>query len=697
MSDKKQPQENAKALAKASKTNKNSTEKQDANKDGGVDIDGNIKIFTDQPLPSHNSGANKAYRASGKSRNTLSLFALICDPEITPRISKVDHFSRLMNDSLLTLIKHTKIYWPPLEREVYAFVYNNTIEQKLTPETASPALDWTYEKILNMVISPLIEAIRDMHRRDFFHGYICANNLYLTPDNKTVILGDCLSAPDAFALPHLYNTIPRGMTAPIGRGLGNLHDDIYAFGVTLGTLYRASDPLKGLNENEVTAHKVENGSYASVLGTIRVKNDFLELLRGTLIDEPTERWTIDDILNWHDGQRLSPKQTKRAKKAQRPITFDDKKYHYTKTLARCVTQSPIETLKIIENNSLQGWFKRSLDDTASIDMIELARIKANPERKRNYEHRLASHVSMILDPQAPLRYKKNTLTADGIGNALAHTIAVQADTADFTELLQSHLITEWIFAQDAALIDQADLKSRFDKCKKYLSEPKTGFGLERCVYTLSKSAPCFSDKFAKHYVLTAEDMILAFEDILTKDKKPKTLLDRHCTAFLSVRESKLIDAFLFDLNAPETYKNIMGELSTLARIQKSYAINAVPNIAAYIAEHITPVYERFHDKETQENLKDSIKKHAKSGNLIKMLSVLDNADLKKRDLGRFYGAMKSYKEFSTDLKTLENKLENKATFQNGIAHKIAASVSVIMAVFIILITLMTSDIGASSF
>lgn len=661
-----------------------------ASQSGSVEVDSNFEIFSNRPLPSHDHGNNKAFQATGRMKNHENLFALICDPNIPVNSAKIDKYNRVINDNILALVRHGKIFWPPENREVYALIYHNNIERKIADKEQSMALDWTYDKIFASVITPLIPTLRDMHQRDFFHSHIYVENLYTVEKKDTVLLGDCLSFTDSYEQPFIYNTITRSMADPIARGHGALSDDIYAFGVTLGVLYRASDPLAGMTNEQILNYKIEHGSYAAILGNIRVKNDFLELLRGTLSDDPQERWTVEDLIQWYDGRRLSPKQTKREKKAQRPLAFGESKYLYRPILAQKMAQNPRETRVSVENDILQQWLKRALDDPDAQEQVDIASIKANKDKKQNYEHRLASYISLILDPTAPLRYKNRNLTGDGFGTALAYAVTTNADTSVFTELIQSNLMNEWISRQDAALIDQSALRNRFENCRRYLPEPKIGYGLERCIYTLCPNTQCLSLNLERYYIQTPDDMLLAFEELCESGKAPQSFLDRHCTAFLSVRDGKLVDPFLFDLNARQAHKNVIGELSTLARIQKFYNVPNVPHVAKALASRLDPVYERFHDKQTQEKLKDSIEKHAKSGSLIKMINVLDNRELRKRDLGQFYVAIRNYKNLAYELQTLEKQLTEKATFRQGLSHKIATGFSLLVAVLIILMVLSTS-------
>src|SRR5690606_29023817 len=102
--------------------------------------------------------------------------------------------------------------------------------------------------------------------------------------------------------------------------------------------------------------------------------------------------------------------------------------------------------------------------------------------------------------------------------------------------------------------DISPLMNRFDACRNFIRQKKIAFGLERCLYFLSPDGRCLSDKLKSYYVISPDEMALAFEDMCAKGKAPAFFIDRHCAAFLSVRDSKVIDSYLYELEGPEEHK-----------------------------------------------------------------------------------------------------------------------------------------------
>jgi hypothetical protein len=174
-------------------------------------------------------------------------------------------------------------------------------------------------------------------------------------------------------------------------------------------------------------------------------------------------------------------------------------------------------------------------------------------------------------------------------------------------------------------------------------------------------------------------MLRAFEYLGRKGKTPALFFDRHSIAFLSVRDSKVIDSYLFDLEGPEDYKKIMGNLKCLATIQKRYEIDALPGVAKAFADMLSIVYERFHDRTVREKLAKNIARYAETGDLVKMAGLLNDIEVTTKDMHAFKGAMREYHELSKEAALLESSLFDQDGFGRGTGKQVSAAVSCIIA------------------
>ncbi|MBP7721619.1 MAG: hypothetical protein KA155_03690 [Alphaproteobacteria bacterium] len=659
--------------------------KKSAGRAASIKFDHNVEIFPDTRMPEYDSGDVKAYRAI--SRDKVNYFALVCERHLVPRTRSATNYAGLLNPFLVPLVAMGKIFWSPAGQERFVIIYKDVLGKRLMKET-DYALDWRQDDVMNIVVKPMIGALVDFRNRDFAHGAIRPSNMFYTgPASKPekIVLGDCLALPSSYNQPVLYQTIERGMVAPIARGEATLTDDLYAFGVSLAVLMRSNDPLEGMTDDEIVRAKIELGSYAAITGKERFKGSILELLRGVLHDDPTQRWTLEEVMVWLDGRRLSPKQSIKEKKAPRPVLFSGEKYFLSSLLAMSLDSNPGDAVRLVESDDLNQWLIRSVEDDVALERVENA-IKTTREKGTGpgYEDRLVANLSIALDTKAPLRFRGLRMTGDGVGKAMAEAMVLRHEIQPFVDLFAQNIAFNWITVQENQHIDVGNLISRFDSCRNFIRHGKIGYGIERCVYLLCPEAHCLSDKFNDYHVLTPEDMVLAFEDLCKKGKAPINFLDRHCAAFLSVKDSKVIDTYLFDLASWEDYKKILGNLKCLATIQERSSMPMLPGLASAFMETIDVICERYHDRDVREKLQKSVARYAAEGDLAKMAGILNNAELMARDLGGFKEAMREYNGLQKEYVELETRLADAANFGKSAGREVAAVTSSIIAAIIIL-------------
>jgi len=647
-----------------------------------------IEIYYDSPLPHFHRGPNKAYMACTKDRARVPLIALVCEPHLIPRMAAILPYKNIINPNLTQIVEYGKIYWPPARQERFILIYLDNLGKPLLSEKARPAMGWRPDEVSQIVIKPMINILQDFRDKDFTHGAIRPSNMFdgnPVGKPKSIILGDCLSAPASYMQPVLYEPIERAMTDPIARGKGTQADDLYALGVSLTVLLRLNDPLAGLNDDEIIEQKIMQGSYIAVTGKDRFKGEVLELLRGLLHDDPAQRWTLTEVLGWVDGRHLSPKQSFTPKKAARPFSFGHDKFLLAPLLARALPQSPGETKKNLEDTTLTQWIERSLSDDTVTERFE----KAVSNAKQTgigigYEDRLVCNISMALDPIAPLRYKNMALMGEGIGAALADAMVTKKQLAHFADLFNHNLAANWLTFHQNPNSDISGLHTKFEHCRRVLRSNKIGEGLERAFYMLCPESPCLSETLRAYFIDDPKDLVLAFEDLCKKNNVPQTFLDRHAVAFLLQKDPRVIEPSVYDINTQERHKILLGNLKCLAAIQKRYGIKELPALAKTFGILLPAVVQRYHDRTVREKMKKNIGDFAANGDLQKMALLLDNQDIFKTDFLAFRKAMLEYNNLEKERHGLEKKLESKETFGIETGKEWSAIASSLLAAVIIL-------------
>lgn len=646
-----------------------------------VSLGKDLEIFPGRPIPEYNNGKLKAYAASGTGALAGKHFALVCERHLVPRTGDAQTYKRIVNNAAVPLIFTGIVKWPPTGGQRLVFIYEDVLGKPLLAPGQPLAMGWKQDAVMERIVQPLISVLEDFANKDFVHGRINPMNMFDGGGKNHIILGECLAAPPFFTQPVLFEPIERGMAQPLARGLGTQQGDLYALGVSLTVFMRTVDPLAGLSDEEIIKQKIIQGSYAALTGKDKFKGSILELLRGLLHDDPKERWSVEEICAWMEGQRLKPRQVLKRKKASRPILFQKHKYYMTPTLAMVLNQNSEEALHLIESGEISLWIQRSLEDKEMHETYENNLATAKDLGKGpGYNDRLITATSATLDPFAPLRYKNFALMSEGMGSLLAKAFALKEDLTPFAEIFSKGVILNWLSGHKSHGVDAGSFYGRFDACRSYVSQTKrAGFGLERCLYFLSSQCPCLSDVVKDYYVRTPEDLLYAFEDLCKEGKTPPFFLDRHSIAFLCAKEFKSIDPFLTELNAAEPYKRILGNLKTLAVLQNRLDLPALPALSQALADMLPTVYERYHDIEIREKLSKSIARYARDGDLNKMARILDNDEVSKKDFSQFKRAMAEYKSLKDEYNRLEASMDNKDTFGKAVGSDVAAVVSSIIA------------------
>lgn len=656
-----------------------------------VAITSDAEINISNALPDYAPPYLNAYAASCGNIGDLPCFAIIADPRYTPRVNLIHKYQEVANPNIARLVSAGVADMPDNRPNSYALIYEANLGKRLYNSNENIALGWKPEKVLEKIAIPIITALRDLQTRDIVHGNIRATNLYdgNKKNYETIILGDCLSLPASMAQPVVYESIERSMADPIGRGEGTIEDDLYALGVLIAMHIRSYDPLRGKSDNEIISAKVLNGSYSSLIGNNdRLGGGMLELLRGLLMDDKRQRWTLDEVMSWMDGRRLSPKQPLKRKKASRALMLDGISYYYASTLAHNMVSKPQEAVNHIESGELSHWAERSLIDEEMHQRIRDAIETASEGGTgAGYWDRLLPRVSIALDPDAPIRYKGMSFLPQGLGNAMAEAFVQKKGLSNFADLFNNGILYFWITVSANLNEDISSFLNQVDKCRSYLKQRAIHYGIERCLYTVNPHVHCLSPLVEDYYVRTPEEYLVALENIATRYKDgdyPSRIIDQHAACFLIARENRMVEPFTYDLASEENFRHILGTLQVLATIQRITNTEKLPNLCQWICSLLDPVIDRFHGKSTRQEIRKNIASKRSGGDLYTILSIIENPDTVRDDQFGFRNALREYRNLESEVHQLDLKIKNPRFNAERSGREWAATIAGIVSALIIL-------------
>lgn len=248
------------------------------------------------PIPLLNAVGGNAFTAKALREKRIEPFAVICHASILPRMDICSTVGSLDNATHMRLLDWGLVDWPQDRGRRYCLVFERPGGKRLMGSLTDTLDPMPEDQLTRQIIHPLVSALKELSSRGVVHGAIRPTNLfYRDLAGGGLMLGDCVSAQPGYGQPVLLETIERGMANPAGRGTGTMADDLYSLGVTLLILALGRNPLSGLDDEAVLQAKLERGSYPALVQQHRLPLAINEVVRGLLVDDPKQRWTLNDL------------------------------------------------------------------------------------------------------------------------------------------------------------------------------------------------------------------------------------------------------------------------------------------------------------------------------------------------------------------------------------------------------------------
>ena len=648
--------------------------------DGKMFIGQDIEVFPDRERPALASPGTRAYEARDR-RQTGEQFALLCDREAVPRVTHIGSYKALKNPNILNLIDAGIVNWPSEGRQKFAFVFEKPFGKKILDSAEAQPYQVAEDKMISTVIEPVVRLLAEFRNVELVHRCINAENIYMTGAEglERIVLGECLStAPSLWQHP-LYEPPSRAAAQPSGRGPGSITDDLYALGVCVAMMARGENLLRGKSPQQIIHEKIEEGSYATIIGKERIPGGISDFLRGVLSDAEDQRWDIDAVLTWLEGRRLNPKQPRVLLKAARPLTFHGQKFWDLRTLSQAFSENVAEAGTEVDKGQFDVWLKRNFEDKA-LD-VRFARVW--DKEKESSRERLVSCLCMAMDPMGPIRYKGLSVFPEGFGAALAHATARGEDIQLYGELLQQQLFNAWVSQSFDEIPDAAGTLSMLEKCRSALTQKMPGYGIERILYMLNQEAACMSPTLQNHFVLSPGGLLLALEDISRQAGRPENVLDRHMIAFISVREPKMIDPYFGFVNSNNRGQQVLGIARVLAAIQRRFSVPAVPGVCSWLISLTAPMVDLLNDRDLRQALTKQVNTLQGSGNLTTLLDLVDDPLLVRDDAQRFAYAQQEYAALGAEKIQIESYLKKRQHFGKATGRQVAMLLSCALGTMVI--------------
>lgn len=618
-------------------------------------------IFVERPVPACDAPPALAFHAAARRDLRRSLYALICDPKLPPRTDAIPLLQRIDSRHVIRVVDWGVVDWPPEGRRCPAIVMERPAGGKAFKSLEDVRAPMSDETVTRLLIQPMAAALKDLHSAGFVHRAIRPDNLYFADeDESALMLGQCFATPVALTQPTAFETIASGLCAPGGRGEGGPADDMYALGATILAFLTGKIPCAGMEEEDIVRRKLRQGSYGALIENNRVSLTMMEPLRALLNDDEDERWSIDELVLWASGRRLSPKQQVMPTKASRAFHFAGADYATARELAHGMSRAWDQAAAPIKDGTLDTWLRRSLGEDSRVEAMNKAK-GVGSAANGDDDDRLISRVIMALDPEGPVRMREFAANIDGVGSFIGNYGEEAEARRLFAAVLGMGLLSFWFEVQAKPRPELFRHVPRLEKTRTTMSRSNLGFGVERVIYELNPSFPCRSPMFERDYAPGLDHILPALERVAAEEGGSITrLIDRDIAAYLGAHFKRAIGNDLRETEEGTPAESILAQIRILSYLQDTLQRNVTfPALTRICVGLLQPAVEEFHSRTLRDRMTERLGKAARNGRFDALLEIVTDPQERQSDLNGFQTAMYRYERRARRLKKLREDIRNR--------------------------------------
>ncbi len=641
----------------------------------GVRLGNQFEIQPNLPMADLASPFAEAYAVTQTGNPTRRLFALICDFKMPLREHALYAVKNFTGQPIMRPLMWQPVFWPPSGREVTAIIMEAPNGHRVMAAAGGEAIPGS--KLVQWV-EPICSLLGELQEARTTHRAIRPDNLFFLEEEGQITLGECFSTPAGYANPAIVETVERAQAVPGGRGEGTISEDFYAFGATLAILALGHNPVAGLDIFELAERRLENGSYATLVGAAQLPGDVTDLIRGLMQDDPRERWGTKEVQQWLSG-RGSVTQTQSSRpRAERGITFAENEYRTSRTLANALNRDWSEAIVAVKQPDLQQWATRSLKDLRCAIALEDARQNSDNKGQPLTDDAIVARSIIALDPTGPLRFRGFAVMPDGLGPVLASHQGNSEDMRSFTEIVGNLLPVFWMQQQRQAPSNLGSLTEQCVRLARHLAQNLPGFHVERCLYELNPTMPCQSPHTAPHYCVDTSQALRALE---ANAEKMDTSIDRHLASFLAARLHANIDRFLNRIAAAQAPDQLMlAQMQVLSVVQSKAGPASLPRLCKALLGKMDPIFDGFRNRQLRQRLRTAAKQTAERGRLQDLLAIVESKRSKIWDDREFQLAQRSFRAAEAEVANLSNSGKARRRRAAALGKQTAAFASGMLAV-----------------
>lgn len=637
-------------------------------------LKGRYEVLLDQPLPAFDSPRAKAFLAvDPRGEKVAPIMAYVLDRTLPPRCDTMDALRGVNVVGLLRMIDWAVSGGRDDRYRQMCVIYEQPPAGRLvaSEKMQFPAL--SEEMIERGVLPRMVPILKELHSRNLTHRAIRPSNFFHAGDGKTLVLGESITAPPGSDQPDYIEPLESAMADPVARGDGGSGDDLFALGATLLTFLLGRRPEADKSPDELMHLRLEQGSFLTLAGRHTLSLPMVELLRGLMVDDPRERWTVGDIEQWVNGRRMTPNRAKLPMKAARAITVGGMERLTVRSLAYAISQDWENSAQLVRSQTLDNWLRRSLADE---DVAKALTSNLGPIGQEPADAKTVARTSIILDPRAPISYRGYAVNIDGIGYAVAAAANRQDTRQKLSEMIANKLPSSWFNTAGAVRGDLSRQQGTIERMSTYMAQAAPGFGYERVLYELNPFMHCLSPLIETRMIIEPDELLPAIEAAV-QDKIPASEpMDRHIAAFIAARFRQITDKWLRPLgNDSDNFARIVGQVRLLAFLQGIANNGPLPNLCRWLEIHLRPTFSQFHNLKKRKKMLEELGKAAQSGIIARMMSLVEDTQALAKDEQGYRAAIAGHNRAELQVQHLRNEVAHMDYIAAQLGEQVSAIAS----------------------
>lgn len=583
----------------------------------------------------------KAYKATDEVSPQRSIYAMVCETKMPYRDHAIQGMVGINNPAISPMLAAGTVYCSFLGESRQVLFIDRPSGTRLT-EIMQTNPRMHEHRIIDYIIQPAFRALSALFEKKLSHGNIYPGNFFIS---ETTVVGECYSAPCGTLAHYLYHPLERLLCSPLGFGEANEKTDLYALGILAYELMFGLDKIKTVPLRDYVRMIMNYGSYQMLISTRNLSEAFQDFFRGTLNDNPAERWGIDQLAQWVNGKRFNMVVPILPKEAARPLVFLNEEYVNRRLLAHAFHRYWREATKDIRALKVDRWCESSLHRPEVTERMERALRSAGDASTEKQTYDTMTRIIAILDPTGPIRTMSLSMRPDSMGLLLADMMLKQESPPEMMrmlDLIETDVPTYWSELQDINKIgDMPQILWRIQKAKPYLRKKTHGFGLERVLYEMNPSLPCQMDLLAKFHISTAQDALKALDAIAVEVGATHNFVDRHLAAFIACKIEMGKEIRIADMISSNqlTHHEELVVLRILAKAQQKYKLFPLIGLCTWAAMRVEIMLDDMHNRILRKDLKLQLKTLAATGKLSEVLATIFDRDVTERDAEGFAHAV----------------------------------------------------------